>query len=661
LASLSLDEFLSIVKREVCKMFQVRPFFPPLVVLLAQSIALPARAEPTSTERVQEVTPQAQVSERLVVTATRLETSTNRLGSSISVITAEDLARRQAQLVVEVLATVPGIDVRRTGPAGSATSIFIRGADSDHTLVLIDGVELNDPSSPSRLAFLNHLTVDSVERIEVLRGPQSTLYGSDAIGGVIQIFTKQGSTSQESSLSIETGSYATWRSAIETSGASGPFDYLISGSFSDSDGFSASSGGVENDGYRNGSLAARLGWSFETGSDPNAGVEVVVRHTNSSIEFDGFFAEEDHQIDAKQTTVLIAPHFSLLDGRWEQKVSLQSARHERDTRSSFPSQAQGRLYALGWQNDLKLRASDTLSLGVESEWEEAKFSAFEDTARTVAFYAQYQIALAARSDATLGLRRDDHSVFGAESTYRLALSHRIDRIKSAGTVLRGSYGTGFKAPAISQLNTQSFGGNPNLKPETSTGYDLGIEQSFLGNKFALGATYFKNQFDHLIIAVFDPNSGGFQNINIDRAQAAGVEASVAVRFKDHFGVRANYTRTDSEAEGQPAGFGLTPGSELLRRPKHKGNLEFDYQLLNGRGNLALATLLVGNRLDLDPNTFQTVRADSYTRVDLSGRYTITSALEIYGRLENLLDEDYQDVLGFGTAGRSGTIGLKLDL
>lgn len=638
----------------------VRSFFLSLFVLVSLFTSRPSWAGSEPADDEAETAPQTQVSDRLVVTATRLETSTSRQGSSISVISAEDLARRQAHLVVDVLAMVPGVDVRRTGPAGSATSIFIRGADSDHTLVLIDGVELNDPSSPSRLAFLSHLTVDAVERIEVLRGPQSTLYGSDAIGGVIQIFTKRGAGPQATSFSLETGSYGARRTSIETSGGGKSLDYLISGSFSDFDGFSASSGGSEDDGYRNGSVSARLGWNIDTGTGTKSGVDVVVRHTDSTIDFDGFFVEENHQIDSKQTTILIAPHFSLFDGRWEQKLTLQTARHERNTQSSFPSQARGRLYALGWQNDVKLRDSDILSLGVESEWEKAKFSTFEDTARTVAFFAQYQVALGARSDATLGLRRDDHNVFGAEATYRLALSHRVGRIGSSRTVLRGSYGTGFKAPAISQLNAQSFGGNPDLKPETSTGFDFGFEQSLLSDRVSLGITYFSNQFDELIIAVFDPASGGFQNINIDRAQASGVEVSIAARASNRFGLRANYTYTDSEAQGQPAGFGLAPGSGLLRRPKHKGNLEFDYQLPKGRGNLSLASIFVGDRLDLDPNTFQTIRAESYTRVDLSGRYALTELMEVYGRAENLLDEEYEDVLGFGTAGRSGNIGIKLE-
>ncbi len=593
------------------------------------------------------------VDERVVVTATRSETPLRRVASTVTVITAEEIRRRQYRFVTDALRGIPGVDVRQDGGTGSRVSIFIRGADSDHTLVLLDGVELNDPAAPSRLAILNSLTTDGIDRIEVLRGPQSTLYGADAIGGVIQIFTRHGAGVPTTILSIEGGSFSTGRGSVQVAGGDGALSYSVVASYADLDGFSTSSTGTEDDGYRNATGSGSLTWEVTE----QFSLDVVARFTDDRVDFDGFSAEENNFIDGRMELLKVQPKLSLYDGRWEQEFSLQEVRHERDTTSDFPSRVRGELRTVSWQNQVKVGSRQELILGLEGEEEIARFDTFKTDGTNFAVFAQDSLSLGERGFATFGLRHDDHSEYGGEVTYRATGGYEFD----SGTTIRGSAGTGFKAPALLQLNPLGFGGNQALEPERSRGYDAGFDQVLRDGSMLFGVTVFHNRIENLIIPVFDLGSGTFLNLNVDEARSEGVEAYFDTQPMARFGFGLSYTFTDTEAIGQPAGFGLTEGSELLRRPRHKGSVEIHGRALDGALEVSLGGRYVGSRADLDPVTFSTTQAASYEVYRVAASWRLTPLVTVTARIENLLDEEYEDVLGFSTADRSGYVGLRLSL
>lgn len=589
--------------------------------------------------------------EPVVVTATRLETPADAVASSVTVLRGEDLRRKQYRLVVDALREVPGLDVKRNGGPGSNTSIFIRGADSDHTLVLVDGIEINDPSAPSRVPFLSHLTTDEVERIEILRGPQSGVWGSDAIGGVVHVITRHGEGPLRATAWGEGGSYSTGRGGLRLSGSNGSIRYLASASYADTESFSAREGGDEHDPYRNATGIVRLDWAPTSDLD----LGLLVRHTDARIDFDGFSVERGQHTDVEQTLARADSRLRLLGGRWEQDLSLRYARHERDTTGSSPSLVDGELLALGWRHDLRLIEGHTFTFGVEHEWEWADLPGLDGRARTLAFYAQDQIQWG-NAFGSLGLRLDDHSEFGSRLTGRAAAGLRIPE---TGTLLRSSIGTGFKAPSLSQLDPGSFGGNPELDPEESWGLDAGLEQSLWEERLRLGATFFLNRFEDLILAVFDAGAGAFVNTNVDRASAYGVEAFGVLEPLPWLTLRGSYTWTESEARGNPAGFGLVEGERLLRRPTHKAEAEVRSRWLSGRLDTSLRLSWVGSRSDLDPVSFARVRADDYFVVDASGTWQATERLRFFARIENALDRDYEDVLGFATPSLSAYGGVEI--
>lgn len=591
------------------------------------------------------------IAERIVVTATRTETPLRRVASTVTVITAEEIRRRQFRFVIDVLRSIPGVDVRQDGGPGSRASIFIRGADSDHTLVLLDGVELNDPAAPSRLAILNSLTTDGIDRIEVLRGPQGTLYGADAIGGVIQIFTHRGVGAPTTIISGEGGSFSTGRGSVQVAGSNKTLSYSVAASYTELNGFSTSNTGTEDDGYRNATGSGSFRWSLTDQLD----LDVIARFTDDRVDFDGFIEEEDHFIDSRMELLKVQPRLSLRNGRWKQEFTLQEIRHERKTTSAFPSRVRGELRTVSWQNEVKVGDSHDLVLGLEAEEETARFDNFKTDATTVALFAQDAVALGDHGFATFGFRYDDHSEYGGEATYRATGGYEF----KSKTTIRGSAGTGFKAPSLLQLNPLGFGGNPTLSPERSRGFDVGIDQLLHDGSVLFGVTAFHNRIEHLIIPVFDVGSGTFLNLNIDEARAKGVEAYINAQPLAHLGFGFSYTFTDTEAIGTPAGFGLTEGSELLRRPRHKASVEVHGKLLHGDLELSLGGRYVGSRADIDPISFSATEAASYQVYRLAASWRWTSVITVTARIENLLDEEYQDVLGFSTADRSGYVGIRM--
>jgi vitamin B12 transporter len=606
--------------------------------------------------------------EEIVVSATRIDTPSKEVGNSITVITQQQIEEQQQKTVLEVFRSVPALDVVQTGGPGRTTSVFMRGAKSEHTLVLIDGVEMNDPISTGRSYDFANLTTDNIERIEILRGPQSTLYGSDAVGGVINIITKKGKGKPSGYVSFEGGSYNTFKENAGISGGNDRVNYSLGVSRWDTDGISAAAekdGNTEKDAYGNTSVSGRFGIT----PAKTFGLDLIYRFIDSKADLDGSGGtggdDPNSTFDSKQHFFRAQSQFSLFDNLWKSKIGFSLSNHDRSYRDdvddahpadSSQSTYNGWAYKIDWQNDFYLHEMNTLSFGLETEKDKGESEYYsqsawgpytsifsEKEARTTGFYVQDQIKVLDSWFTTIGVRVDDHSKFGTEPTWRIASAYVIEQ---SGTKFKMSFGTGFKAPSLYQLYSEY--GDVNLQPEKSTGWDAGIEQSLAGEKMTLGVSYFSNDFENMV----DFNSATYTYANVANAETRGVEAFVNAQATERLAFRASYTYTDTEDNAT--------GLDLLRRANHKFGFNANYRFLAG-GNINFGLTHIGKRADTDYSSYPYARVqlDDYILANLAASYTFNKTFEIFGRIDNLFDRDYEEVRGYGTPGAAAYGGLKL--
>lgn len=606
--------------------------------------------------------------QEIVVSATSLASDRNEVGSSISVIDGEVIEELQQRGVAEALRGVPGADVVRSGGLGGNTAVFLRGANSEHTLVLIDGIEANSPISASRAYNFANLAAENIDRIEILRGPQSPLYGSDALGGVVQIFTKRGEGPPSLEASAEAGSYDTYIERARVSGSEGAVDYSASFFREDSGSISAadaSDGNREQDEYDNTTFSARLG------VEPieRDRFSLFLRHSDSSFDIDnqGGVGGDDpnRKFEDRQLFTKAQMELDVVPGVFNQIYSAsfadQSFSDDNDPDSDHPGEIQrsrfdGDVLKLELRNVVTPAEWSRLLFGAEIEKERGDSTFSSDgpfgpfsadlpkvESDTSAFYAQAEIKPLELFSVALGARVDDHSEFGSELTWRVAPIVRLP----TGTRIKSSVGTGFKAPSLSQLFS-SFG-NPDLEAEESIGLDAGLEQDIFAG-LTVGAAYFRNEFDDLI--TFDPAT--FKLLNIAEAESSGMESFVRLEAVEGFTAELSYTLTDTEDE--------STGEALLRRARHKLSGSVIWEACEHL-SLGLAARYVGDRADNDFSAFPAERATlaSYTVLDLTARYALSEAVEIFARVNNLFDKEYQEVLGFGTPGAAAYGGIKVRL
>lgn len=591
--------------------------------------------------------------ENVVVTATRVEMPQSSVGSTVTVVDREQLAQRQSPSLVQALREVPGLDVVQYGGAGGTASTFIRGAKSEQTLVLVDGVPLNDPAGLGRGADISQVPVQNIERIEVLRGPQSTLYGADAIGGVINIITRKGSGPASGEFLAEAGSFNTFNEKAEIRGGTDRYHYSAGASRQDSQGISSASernGNTEKDGYGRTEASARLGWTPVEEFEANG----LVRWNHARYDYDsapsGVMMDSDDSGESDALLLYGEGKAKLVDGLWRPRLGGTWGRQSRDDTSSMGNSTfDSLLQKLEWQNDLYLGKANLVTAGLEYQQESAEstYEAFgyvdrfdRKSARHQSAYAQ-DIVTTGPLTTTVGGRVDSYDTFGTETTWRVA---PVYDIAATGTRVRGSYGTGFKAPSLFQL--YSIYGSKDLNPETSRGWDAGVEQDIMDGTLTVGATYFENEFNDMIDYDFVMSSYG----NVSKAEARGVETFVVAKPVKDLSVRASYTYTDTE-DG-------TTGMDLIRRPRNKAALDTTYAFTpKFRGTVGL--VYVGERQDQDFSTFSNTTLDSYTLVNLYASYDVYKNVTLFGRLENLTDEEYEEVLGYGSPGRAGYGGVKV--
>jgi vitamin B12 transporter len=591
-----------------------------------------------------------------VITPTRTSTALENVGSAVTVISREEIEKSQMREVVDLLRKVPGVSVVQSGRPGGQVSVFTRGLNSNQTLFLLDGARIGNPLNG--LVTLSNLTADQVERIEVVRGPQSTLYGSDALGGVINIVTRKGDEmlkdgkSLGGSATLEGGSYDGFRQAIDLWGGS----RRLSGTLSFS--HVSTKNPYENDQYEN----TTVGGSVTFRPTDELQLSGTFRYTNGRNGLPGAVSVAppnltEHLLD-ENFFGRIALDWTLYE-IWQQTLSISDTHEEMFDRGNAFSESDSRsdAFQIGWQNNVKLGKTNTLTAGIDwylnkGQYETVGATPFEKTVRNTAVYLQDQALLFKRLSLTGGIRYDDNSRFGSEFTYQ---GTGVLRFDETHTRLKGSVGTGFKAPTLNDLYLTfpdsgfgAFLANPNLKPERSLGWDIGFEQD-LCKHATLSMRYFQNNVRDLITS--SSVGADMTQTNVDRARTAGIEATLNVHPTQDLTLSFGYTWL-AEAKD------LASGSRLLRRPEHTGNIAVNYHFLD-RFNLNTNLSLVGARADIDAATFAPTSDRPYAKWDVALSVEVHKNLEIFGRVENLLDERYEEANGYPSLGRIFWAGMKL--
>src|SRR5438067_8298485 len=595
-------------------------------------------------------------SEGIVVSATRIETPVNEIGSSVTIITDKEIERDQKRTLPDVLRTVPGLNIVQTGGPGGKTSVFMRGSNSNHTKVLIDGIDANDPSQDGVFDFGQVFTSD-IAQVEVLRGPQSSLYGSDAIGGVINIVTKTGEGPPQFTGRIEGGSFDTFNQSASVRGSVSRVRYSFNVAH-----FLADDTPVTpldllppgrkriNDSYENITVSTKLGADLTD----IFSIDFVGRYTDSTLFFTGddfsFFpsvpAASQSEQNARQLFTRGDARLVLFGGAFKNRVGVGYTNYRTviqapDTGFGLPPENinHGDRIKFDWQGNIELGKSNALILGVEDQEDRLIDSPISAENDNVAGFAELQSEIVPGLFAAASVRQDDNDRFGGKTTWRIAPAYLVPNI---GTKLKASYGTGFKAPSLTQLFVSfpafNFFANPNLQPEESEGYDFGFEQPSAEDRVHFGATYFHNNITNLINA-----NATFTSLeNVGRATTEGVEAFFSVAITERFKVRADYTYTRAVDD--------TTGLELLRRPKHKASLTASWLPID-RLSFSATGLYVGSQVDGNRSfSIQRLDTDPYFVVNFAANYDAGKGVTLFARIDNAFDERYENPTGFQRPG-----------
>jgi vitamin B12 transporter len=596
----------------------------------------------------QDVKSEVKKVEPVVVTATKVATPQGEVGAAVTVITEDDVRTYNYSGIEEALRNVPGVEIERSGSLGKTTSIKIRGAGAQQVIVLVDGMRVSSPTLGT--TELSDLTLDGIDRIEIVRGPQSTLYGADAIGGVVNIITKKGQGPIQGSLWVEGGSYGTVREQANVQGSYGGFNFNLSGSRYDT------AGHFNNDDSALTSFNGRIGYDFPWKGE----LSVTGRYSKLDLGLPIFSTFPATVFDPNQRSQSETYFYSLLYkqpildwwdvslryGQWWNNAGFQN----RPPPGTFTtiSQIDTRRQEAEVLSSFRIGSWNVLTAGYENRIEHGvNRGLFSERLETHSGYLQDEVRILDRLFVTGGLRYDANDTFGSELTPRVAAALVI---KETGTKLRASWGKGFRTPTINDLFFPGFG-NPNLQPEHSESYDAGFDQKLWQNRIRFGSTFFHNRFENLIQIVFDPVTFLAMPVNVGRAITEGVETYVEVEPLDWLLLWANHTYTSTED--------LDTGRPLRRFAPNRWNA--------GVTVTPIERLTVFAQAHVVSKQFESPTAGrnpGYYRLDIGGTLRLLGRtgkmdrLELTARIDNVTDNRYNEVFGFPSLGLNALVGLR---
>ncbi len=586
----------------------------------------------------------------IVVTASGFEQPRSETGQAIDIVDRERLDQLQSATIGDALQTVPGVTVAARGGLGGQTSAFLRGGNSSQTLVLIDGVRINDLTSPNGAFDFGSLMTGNIGQVEILRGPNSIIWGSQAIGGVVNIQSLAPVDGFEGRFGAEYGAADTKRMNANMAGTSGLFEGSFGGSYVDAQGISALAGGTERDGFENFAGNGRLKLNISDAFN----LDFRGYYNRATVEYDSAFGIGANALPVtrnRQFIGYVGANVVAFDGRMQNRMAYTRTDIRRlgtdPVVFSFNNFiVRGNIDRAEYHTAFDVNDALTLTAGLEYERTFASTSfegAVADIARNhvTSGFSQIIVHPLAGLTVTGGVRHDKYNDYGGQTT----LGGNIAFTPNDGrTMLRATYGEGFRAPTLSE--GQPPYGNPDLRPETARNFDLGFEQQILDGRARFFTTYFNRRSTDLIAFSF----ATFQSENIDRVNSKGVEAGFNLNPTDRLDIQASYTLVDAVNRSAGANF----GNRLALRPQHSGSLTVDWQTPFGL-SVGSSMLLMGDSFDDASNG---VALDGYALVGLRASLPINDRLELYGRVDNIFDVQYTVVAGYNSFGRNAAVGVR---
>lgn len=587
--------------------------------------------------------------EEVVVTSSIVETPRRQIGAAVSVIDSGEIELRGYHSMADVLRTQPGIGVTTSGGQGKTTALRIRGEEGYRTLLVIDGVKAIDPSATQAApVFDSILTTGDLERVEVLRGPQGFIYGADA-GGVVNVMTRRGEGDPEARLGLEYGRYDTRKLEGSIAGGSDKVDYYLSATEFETRGFNATTADTvlrDNDGADNTTLHVKLGWN----ATENLRLQLVARDIDAYTDYDGCWGTgptDDCGATTDQTTYRVsADHDAgVFTHRWAYSRVEVARDNFADGVLAFGSQGElGRIEYTG-----SYSPTDRATLVYGLDFQDERMAADERLQRDQrGYYVEYQGAFLDRFYLSAGARYDDNDDFGTHTSMRLSTAYVQDLASGASLKYRASYGTGFRAPSLYEVAFNRGGwafppaSETVLREEKSRGYDVGIEYDSFGG-LHLELTYFNQRLTDEIFFDLVSSSGFLQSVGTSGSK--GVEFGARGTLNDRWQLYGNWTYNETNN---------TANEQRLRRPRHLANIGVLYAALDDRLRVS------GNyRISRDSIDVGNVAIEDYGVFDLSAAFTLNDRVELYGRVENATDEDYEELIGYRTPGRSFFSGVRL--
>jgi vitamin B12 transporter len=606
--------------------------------------------------------------EEVLVSASLMPITASRSANAVTVIDRAQLRNRATVSLSNILRDVPGFSVSQVGVLGSQTQIRVRGAEANHLLVTIDGVEANDPSQGDEFSW-GTLTASDIERIEIIRGPQSSLRGSDAVAGVVNIITRSAEKSSVG-LFLESGSWATHHSGFNIGHKQGDFDIRFGLSHIESAGDNIARTGDENDGYRNTTYNIRSGLKLSDQMDISFAARESdgMNQFDADNDFDGLIEDQDRASEFENSTMRFQGDYSSKDGTWQHKVLISQSKSDN---TAFADKAKGNVTA-STKDQIQYIGSFTWDQGAqnvaalvereEEDWMQrgeitwGVYDPNQDRERdTDSVAVEYRTDINDHLTLAASARHDDNSEFDSAKTYRAEAIYQL----TEAIRLRSAVGTAVKNPTF----TERFGfytnfiGNPNLIPEESTSWELGADQLIMGGALTLSLTIFEAELENEIDGfVYDPATFAYTSNNINgTSERKGAELSAVGNISESMSLAAAYTYTDSTGDD---------AVREVRRPRHIASLNLGWQAAH---NLHLNTNIqfTGEQTDVYfppfPEPSQVVALSNHTLVNINLNYSATEKFEMYLKLENALNENYEEVFGYQTLGFGATLGLRYSM